>query len=179
MRKAIFVTMTTLAATAVVAVGTSAFAVAIAPPDVHGQVQDLPSIISGAWSPVEFDASSTAGDPIAVAGPVAEPIGQQAKEEPTTDPSDEAAGEGTRRNRGFGRREMIAQAPGGGFSTGVHGDKVKKDQEAKDKADKKKADKEKADKGKKARRAKRNEEGQGRQEKDKKEKREEGQEERK
>ena len=150
MRKAIFVLITTVATTAVVAVGTSAFAVAIAPPDVHGQVQDLPAIISGAWSPVEFDVTSTAREPIAVAGPVAAPIGQQAKEEPTTDPSDEAAGQdgGT---GGSGRR-----GAGGRLEHGCQGDvkkdkadKEKAEKEKKDKADKEKADKEKKDKEKK------------------------------
>jgi hypothetical protein len=151
MRKSIFVVMTTVAATAVVAVGTSAFAVAIAPPDVHGQVQDLPSIISGTWSPVEFDLTSAAGEPIVVAGPVAEPIGQQAKEESTTDPSDEMTAQGgTGGSDAEAPKNGPAQAPGGGSSPGGHGDK--KDKEAQDKAAKEAKDK--ADKAKKEQEAK-------------------------
>jgi hypothetical protein len=136
MRKRILVLVTSLASAVVIAVGTSAFAVAIAPPDVDGQPQDLPAIISGIWTPVEFDVTSgPAGDPVVVAGPVAEPIGQQAKEEPTTE-KDSMEPDGGSGDSGT----ETPEAPGGGS------DDVVKDEADKDKADKDKAEQDKKDK---------------------------------
>ncbi len=151
MRKAIFVLVTTVATAAVVAVGTSAFAVAIAPPDEHGQVQDLPSIISGTWSPVQFDLKSAAvRSPVAVAGPVAEPIGQQAKEGPTTDTDTgvtggAADGAGDAGATAPGSTIQSPATPGGDAGAAAKAEKEKKDKEAKDKAEKEKKDKEAKD----------------------------------
>jgi hypothetical protein len=171
MRKRILVLVTSLASAAVIAVGTSAFAVAIAPPDVDGQPQNLPAIISGIWTPVEFDVTSgPAGSPVVVAGPVAEPIGQQAIEEPTTE-KDSLGSDGESGDSGTETPEV----PGGGSDDDVvtkdEADKAEKDKKDKAEKDKKdKAEKDKKDKAEKDKKDKAEKDKKDKAEKDKKDK---------